>query len=228
MTQDPTDPLYQLVASGICHQFHILLRRWKVIYSGSFFQSLHSFWHGWIFPWLPSPHSLLVYPYSLARLALICMIILLYPIIKWHWIMKLPQVSVWAFLSLQFLYSGYYIHINDFNFHLFTDDLQICEYFSGTDLCLKFQTHTTNYLLNVPTLISQSHFKHNITQNWIHCFHLLGFPAMWLLSMNDFHSGKQGGNLRIILDTSFSLTPDAYPKTTSHWSESVYYTTSLQ
>lgn len=44
------------------------------------------------------------------------------------------SLSLCFSLSLQFLYSGYYIHINDFNFHIFTYDSQICEYFSGTDL----------------------------------------------------------------------------------------------
>lgn len=79
--------------------------------------------------------------------------------------MELPQVSVLAFLSLQFLYSGSYIDINNFYFCPPTHDSQICEYFSGTDLSLAFQTHITNYLLNVSTWISQRHFKHNVTHN---------------------------------------------------------------
>lgn len=150
--------------------------------------------------------------------------------------MELLQVSVLAFLSFQFLYSGYYSHINVFNFHLFTHDSQICEYFSGTHLSLMFQIHITNYLLTVPTWWSRRHFKHNIPQNWIHCLqpHLHSCLAVWPLSVNhtSFHSGKWSRNLRIILDTSFSLTPVSTPKphlvvlTSETSPESVYCTLS--
>lgn len=44
----------------------------------------------------------------------------------------------------------------------YANDFQICVYSSNPDISFQFQTHSFNYLFDIPTLISKNHLKFNI------------------------------------------------------------------